>query len=173
MSKLRVNAPVGQAQAAAERWARLDAVLAASQATRQAAIAATNAAADAVDRPLIEEMDALRIELEGWFRRSGDQLTGGRRRSAELGGCMLGLRAGRVKLGFAGGDDKAALAALQEQRWAKPLIRVTYAVDRAGTLRALDGRLGPALAGLGFAAEGGEDAFHLARVEQPGITTPA
>lgn len=170
--RLRVNAPVDQAQAMAERYAELDGVLATSQAMRRSAVAVAHAAADAIDRPIVEEMDALRDQLDTWYRRNADLLTGGKRRSAELGGCMLGLRAGRAKLAFAGGDDKAAVAALQQHRWAKPLVRVTYAIDRSAALKALNGKQADQLAALGFTAEAEGDTFTLARVDQPATPEP-
>ena len=173
MTKLRVNATVDQARATAERYANVAGQLASVEENRTAAIGATNAVADALARPLIELLDGLRVELEGWWLRNAADVTGGKRRSAELGGCMLGLRAGRAKLVFDRGDDKAAVAVLQEHRWAKQLVRVTYAVDKAATLKALDaGKHAGPLADLGFRAEGGTDTFFIDRVEQPGTATP-
>lgn len=173
MTKLRISAPVAAAQALAERWAHLDGLLAASMATRQAAIAPTNAAADAIDRPVIDEMDALRVELDGWFRRSGKQLTGGKRRSAELGGCMLGLKAGRAALDI-DGDEKRLAAALAAKDWGQDLVRVVPSLNKPAILTALaDKLLGRRLRTLGFGRREPVDAFHLDRVDQSGVCSAA
>lgn len=173
MTRLRVNAPVQAAIETTERYAAIAGQLAIVEHDRTAALAATNAVADTLAAPLIAELDALRAELDPWWRRNGDALTAGKRRSAELGGCMLGLRAGRAKLTFAHGDDKAAVAALRPHRWAKPLIRVTTAVDKVAALKALVGKHATALAALGFGSDQGDDAFHIDRVDQAGVATPA
>ena len=173
MTALRVNASVDQAQAAAERWAQLDGVLATSRAARQAAIAATNAAADAIDRPLIDVMDALRVDLDGWYRRNAGKLTGGKRKSAELGGCMLALKSSRAALDIAG-DEKGLAATLAGKTWGKDLVRTAPALDKPAILKALADRLlGRRLMTLGFTRRDPVDRFHLDRVDQAGVADAA
>lgn len=168
MIRLRVNAPVPAAIEAAERYSALSAELALVEHNRSAAIAATNAVADVLAAPLIAELAQLRDQIEPWFRRNANLLTAGKRRSAELGGCMLGLRAGRTSLTIAG--DAAALAkVLQAKTWGKDLVRTDPSIDKAAVLKALGGRLAAKLKALGFSLSTPVDTFFLDRVDQPGV----
>lgn len=173
MSRLRVTASVEQATPLLERFAQLGHQVAIAEAARDDAIAGANAVADRIVQPLLDEQAQIREQLEPWWARAGEALRG-KRKTVELGGCMIGTKALRARLDFAGGDDKAALAALQEHRWAKGYVRVTYAVDKVATTKALtEGRHAPGLAELGFAMTGGGEAFVLERVGQDGTVAKA
>lgn len=153
-----------------DRFAQLDAQLAAINANRNKAIADTNAVADNLAAPIAAELTALRAPLKAWWDAAGVKLLEKDRKSIELGGCMIGTRLGNKVLAYAHGDDKAALAALTELRWAKPYIRVTYGVDKVALKKALTGRHGAGLAELGF-AERQPETFFLERVAQAGTMT--
>lgn len=173
MIRLRVTAPVEQATPLLERYAQLGHQVALAEAARAQGLAAANAAADGIVGPLLDEQAAIREQLEPWWARNADALRG-KRKSIELGGCMIGTKAARARLEYGSGDDKAALAALQEHRWAKPYIRVSYSVDKVATAKALgEGRHAAGLAELGFHMVGGGEAFVLERVAQDGTLAKA
>lgn len=163
---IRTPRTLEQAIALAERYAALQAQLAVAEETRAKAIADSNAVADAIVSPIVEELAALAAPLETWWARAAAKLTGGKRKSIELGGCMIGTRSSKPKFGFTG-TDAAALAALKPHRWARALIRVVASVDKPATVKALAGKHGQQLAALGFSAEASET-FFIERVAQEG-----
>lgn len=167
MTALRLNAPIAAATVLAERYGALAGELATAEASRAAALAATNAVADTLTQPIVAEMDAIRAALEPWWARNGAQVTGGKRKSAELGGCMLGSRSGKAALVI--DDEPSAKAALVKARWGKELLRTTVSVDKAAVLKALGGTLAKKLAAIGFAKSAPAETFFLERVEQPGV----
>lgn len=154
-----------------DRFKTLAGQLEAIEAGRSEALASTNAVADALAVPVIEEQNLIIERIRPWWTKAGPRLTGGKRKSIEFGGCMIGTRMSRAVLEFANGDSDAALAALQGQRWAKPYVRVTYSVDRTATLKGLDSTHGKKLKELGFVRKPGEDEFFLQRVAQAGTVS--
>ena len=166
--KLRVDATVATATPFLERYAVLAAQIALVQAARDERIAGANAEADRALQPLVDEAAAIRLQVEPWWARHGAGLLPAKRKTMELGGCMIGAKAGRSSLAFAGGNDAAALAALQECKWAKPYIRVTYAVDKTATAAGLAGKHAPGLKELGFSMPAAPETFILEPVTQSG-----
>lgn len=169
--KLRVNAPADQLTPLLERYAQLGVELDLAEAARADGFAAVNSVADKMVLPIVSEMDDIRSALEPWWKRNGASLLTGKRKTVELGGCMIGSKAGRASLQFAGGDDAAATAALQAHRWAKPYVRVTYGPDKTAIGTALSGKHAAKLAELGFSKPAGEEAFVLERVKQEGTVS--
>lgn len=169
--KIRVNAPAEQLTPLLERFAQLGVELDLADAARNDAIAAANTAADQIALPIVKEMDEIRAAVEPWWKRNGANLLTGKRKTVELAGCMIGSKAGRSSLQFAGGDDAAATAALQAHRWAKPYVRVTYAPDKTAIGTALTGKHAKQLAELGFSKPAGAETFVLERVVQEGTVT--
>lgn len=170
--KLRINASAEQATPVLERLAQLELQIELGETARGEAISAANAAADTVLLPLLKEREVITGELQAWWKRTGSALLTGDRKSMELGGCMIGTIAGRAKLAFQGGSDKAAdkaaVVALQAHRWAKPYVRVSYDVDKTATKKALDGKHGDQLRELGFSTAAGDPVFFVERVQQEG-----
>lgn len=169
--KLRINAPADQLTPLLERYAQLGVEMDLAEAARAEGYAAVNAAADKIVLPIVTEMDEIRAAVEPWWKRNGASLLTGKRKTVELGGCMIGSKAGRASLQFAGGDDAAATAALQAHRWAKPYVRVTYSPDKTAIGTALTGKHAKQLAELGFSKPAGAETFVLERVVQEGIVT--
>ena len=151
-----------------ERFAHLGTELALADTARNDAIAAANVVADKVTVPIVAEMDEIRAQLQPWWERNRATVLTGKRKSAELGGCMIGIKAARASLQYAGGDDQAAVSALQGQRWAKPYVRVTYAPDKTAIGTALTGKHAEKLKALGFSKPDGAETFILERVVQEG-----
>ncbi|MDX5984684.1 host-nuclease inhibitor Gam family protein [Sphingomonas echinoides] len=154
-----------------ERVSRLDGEAATIAANRDAAIAATNAVADALLVPVIQERTAIAGVLEAWWAKDGKTLLSGKRKTVELGGCVIGTKAASTSLTFTADDFDAALKALQAARWAKPYVSVKYSVDKTATKKALEGKHGEQLRTLGFGTSGGTDVFVLTIVAQAGTVT--
>lgn len=169
--KIRVNAPAEQLTPLLERYAQLSVELDLAEAARAEGYATVNSIADKIALPIVTEMDEIRAAVEPWWKRNGANLLTGKRKTVELAGCMIGSKAGRSSLQFAGGDDTAATAALQAHRWAKPYVRVTYAPDKTAIGTALTGKHAKQLAELGFSKPAGAETFVLERVVQEGTVT--
>lgn len=150
-----------------ERYAELDGQLATVEGWRAQAIAQANASADTEAAPLLKELAGIRAAIEPWWSANAAALTDGKRKSIELGGCMIGSRTSRPTLTIAG-DEKDVVAVLNGLRWAKPLLRVKVTLDRAAILKSLDGSRSAALAELGIGRSEPEEQFYVERAEQAG-----
>lgn len=156
----------------AERFAVLEGEISLIEAGRHDAIARANAEADKAGAPLLQERDAIRDKLKAWWAKEGAGLTDGKRKSIELGGCLIGGKAGRTSLALATSED-AAVQALQQHRWAKALLRTKVSIDKAAVLKSIDGVYGKQLAEIGFSRATGEETFILERAEQAGTVASA
>lgn len=87
--------------------------IAAHDAQRDEAKQQIDAAADACIVPLAAERDDLFKRLQPWYEGNLDQLTAGKRKSIELGGCTIGHRTTPPKLVFEHGKDADGVEALQ------------------------------------------------------------
>ena len=161
---------VAAATRLAEELALLEGQLAEIEANRAACIADVNARCDTAACDLIERRGRIAEVLEPWWAEAADELTEGKRKSIELGGCMIGTRAGKSSLAVPD-DAKAAIGELLGTRWGTALVRVTRSLDKRAILKALDGRNGEKLAALGFATEPGAETFFVERVSQEGVRT--
>ncbi|MEO7335775.1 MAG: hypothetical protein ABIV63_04255, partial [Caldimonas sp.] len=65
------------------------------------------------------------------------------------------------------------VAVLSGLRWAKPLLRIKTTLDRAATMRSLDGKNAVTLAELGIARREGDETFFIERVQQSGTLAGA
>lgn len=157
-----------QATTLCERFAQRQAEIGAIQAKRDKDIAAINADADRALTDLIAERDLIGEKLQPWWAKSGHQLLQGKRKSVELGGCVLGTAKAKLKLGVPA-DLDAAVAKLQAERWGKKFLITTVSADRKAILKGVEDKTrGPVLKALGFAIDGGEDVFFVKRAEQEG-----
>lgn len=169
----RAPRTVEQATDLIEQVARLDAEAATVAASRDAAIAATNATADALLVPILEQRSVIAGVVQAWWEASGHVLLKGKRKTMQLGGCDIGTKKAPVALTFTNDDFEAAVTALRAARWAKPYIRVTFAVAKKDTTAALSGKHGEQLRALGFGTRGGSDMFVLAASAQHGTVEGA
>lgn len=143
MSRLRSaaqRAPQTKDQALelAARFAALSALRAEAEAQRAAEKAAIDAAADAVIVPIDAERADIQKRLKPWFEGNFDGLTGGKRKSIELGGCLLGYRINPPKVYFAGGTDKDAVQALLADPTGRALVRAVLSPDKPEILKVLE-----------------------------------
>jgi phage host-nuclease inhibitor protein Gam len=153
-----------QALAIAQRRAELDAQLDAREAERTATIAATNASVDAITVPIVAEIKDLDKQLKAWWPGAAGRLTGGKRKSIEFGGCIIGERTTPPKLTFSGGNDAAmveAIVATGSKRLRTLLLRVKSSPEKAMFLKLLSigDQLSARLRQLGFAAKQTEEFF--------------
>lgn len=165
--KIRVPRTTEAATTLLERFATVESDIAAIEHNRSICIADVNNRCDTAAQPLLEERQALIAALEPWWRRNAEALTQGKRKSIELGGCIVGSKTERYSLAIAG-DEKQLAKVLAKKPWADGLTVVTLSLDKKAILQALDGKAKSKLTSLGFAKKGGEETFVLKRAEQQG-----
>ena len=163
---IRQPRSTAQAQELAERFAALEGELEIIEAARSDAIAAANAQADTASSALLEERQRIRAVMEPWWAKARPGLTDGKRKSIELGGCMIGSRSGSRSLKVA--DENAAVAKLREKDWGKDLVRTRHSLDRRAIMSAMAGEHKAKLRRLGFTIDDGSESFILERVAQSG-----
>lgn len=165
---MRAIRTLAVATAALTRHAAIEGEIAAIEEGRSGKLADINTAADQARQPLDKELAAIGEALEPWWSANGGEHTSGKRKSAELGGCMIGTRSSKEKLAIAG-DQDALVEDMRTLRWAKPYVRVTYSIDKQAVLPAMVGKHGEALRSLGFSVEPASDTFFVKRVAQGGV----
>ena len=150
-----------------ERFAVLAGERAAIEAERDEQIASINAAADEQLVPIIEETWEIAAKVEPWWAKAAPVLLPARRKSMELGGCIIGSRTGKTVLAIAGAEE-ALISALTKLRWGKQFAPAKPKLDKTALLKATDGPRAEDLKKLGVTAKAGEESFVLARAEQTG-----
>jgi phage host-nuclease inhibitor protein Gam len=172
MVKVATPRSLKAASSLLERYAELQSQIDLTDADRASSIADVNARCDAATAAPLEERAAIRTALELWWGDKGEALTEAKRKSIELGGCMIGSRAGRASLDVAG-NEQAILKSLQRRKWAQDLLRVKATLDRPAILKALGGAYRKQLAALGLRRKEGEETFFIERAEQAGTLAGA
>lgn len=172
MAGIRTPRTTAAATALLERVTEIDGAIALIEASRNDAIAAANSAADTEANPLLTERADIIAKLEPWWKAAMAELTGGKRKSIELGGCNIGTRSGRASLSVAG-DEDAIVEKLKKREWAKPLLRIITKLDRKATLTATDGAHKKQLATLGLTRSVPAEIFFVERAEQAGTRAAA
>ena len=169
MTKLRADAPIDKGTVVLERYSLLAGQLATIEEDRVATLASANAVADGIAAPIVTEMRLLEEQLKPWWIRIADKVTGGKRKSAELGGCMIGTKDRAASLAIVG-DETAIVEQLKGQRWAKDYLRTTVSIDKAAVLKAITAPNAHAqkLTDVGFSKTSPEATFILKRVGQGG-----
>lgn len=118
-----------------QRYAALSAQIEARAGRVTAAIAQMKAEADKLDAPLIEEQQAIFLAIKPWWAVAGTSVAEGDRKTAELGGCLLGNRTGNPTLKHPSPVEKA-VNLLVERGW-KGLLRVKFELDKPAIVAAL------------------------------------
>jgi phage host-nuclease inhibitor protein Gam len=118
-----------------QRYAALAAQIEARAGRVAAAVAQMKAEADKLDAPLIEEQQAIFLAIKPWWAVAGATVTEGDRKTAELGGCLLGHRTGNPTLKHPSPVEKA-VNLLVERGW-KGLLRVKFELDKPAITAAL------------------------------------
>lgn len=176
MTPIRQPRSVEAATALAERFVELEGQIEAIEAGRQDSIAQINARADTAANALIVERDKIREKLEPWWTKAGAELLAtfskGKRKTIELGGAIIGTRAGASSLALAG-KPKEVASQLAKSAWGRRLLRITVAPDRAKIAVALNGKHADELKTMGLSIDEGEEQFVLKRAEQTGTLAGA
>jgi hypothetical protein len=116
---------------------------------------------------MIKRRDEIAASIASWWPHAAPHIAGGKK-SVQLGGCVLGTKKSRDKLGHRFESDEKAVEALLASRFAKHTTRVKYSLDRTSTLKLLQigGKTAVSISELGFTIEPGSDQFYIERVQQ-------
>jgi phage host-nuclease inhibitor protein Gam len=106
---------------------------------RDAAIAAIRAAHDAAAAPLELHLKASFNRLKPWWEVARDALTSGKKKSVELGGCVIGLRTNTPSLQLPKGATAESLIAGLIAWKLRQFVVVKRSLDRAGLIKWLRG----------------------------------
>lgn len=157
-----------EAQELCERFSSVAGKIAAQEAKRDAEIAKVNAKADLVLERLLADRGALEQAIEPWFFENRADMLEGKRKSFELGGCLMGARKGKDTL-HVPGDAEELAKKLKKLPWAKDYVRVKVSLDVPAVTKGLDDKTDrPKLKRYGFKVVEGEDTFFINRTEQGG-----
>ncbi|RSY56965.1 hypothetical protein DAH70_09130, partial [Sphingomonas koreensis] len=133
-----------------ERIAKLDARIAGRHATRVALIAKINAAADKLLVPALAQRERLVELLKPWWSSDEAKAARGTAKSMVLGGCKIGTKESPASLTYGGKAEDFGLAQLRAEKWAKPLITVSYSVNKTAVREALKAKRSDELIAMGF-----------------------
>lgn len=124
-----------EAITALTRYAEIAGQIAARDARVTAAIAQLRAEADGLNAPLVAEQEAIFLAIKPWWAVAGATVTDGERKTAELGGCLLGHRIGNPTLKYPTPEPNA-VRLLVERGW-KGLLRMKLELDKPAIVAAL------------------------------------
>lgn len=170
--KIRAPRTVAAATALLEQFAEVEGDIGAIEANRSKCIADVNNRCDTAANPLLQKRAELLAVLEPWWEKNAADLTKGKRKSIELGGCMIGTVAGRDSLAVAG-NERAIAKSMLRRPWAKALVRNVPSLDKVAILKAIDGAYKRHLAKLGLTRKEGDETFYVVRAEQEGTLAGA
>lgn len=192
----RAPQTIEQAQALCARFVERSAQAALIIQARDEKIAAANQDADTELVPITAELKDIEKQLKPFFAAKFDELTGGKRKSIELGGCYLGYRLDKASVTFAHGKDDDMAVTLRAAEMTD-YVRTKHSPDKVAIMKALEAErdaialqiaaitageapiyegdaprpsLSP-LHDMGFAIKQGES-FFLERVGQDGAIEP-
>ncbi|HPU15641.1 MAG TPA: host-nuclease inhibitor Gam family protein [Polymorphobacter sp.] len=118
------------------RYAALQASIDARRAQAEVAIAETRAAVDAAIAPDEAALKAIFNQLKPWWSVAHDELTDGKRKSIELGGCLIGHRMTPPKVTFAKADEAVIIDWLSEHGFTD-LVRTKSELDKPAIIKAV------------------------------------
>lgn len=170
------------------RYAEVDAILERSKVSLEEQIATLRAQRDRFDEAYKLELKVLFNQLKPWWAVAGEQLTDGKRKSIELGGCQIGHRTSTPALKLEGLTEAEAIEHLETLGFEAWAIRTRKELDKPALIAALR-RLGATdrdgapnadaidadvLSGLGLKVSQKEE-FFIARIPpvEPAVETVA
>lgn len=170
MSDAAIRSPrsLTEAQRLCEQWSALDGEIAAIEEARDAAIAAANAEVDKDLLPLVARRTAIETKLEPWWKANAAEVTKGKRKSAELGGAILGTRTGKGRVTVSGPIDAVVEKLRKYRTLGRLFVRTVHELDKGEVRKGLEGKHGPALKALGLGLEPGVETFYIERTRQAG-----
>lgn len=104
---------------------------------RDETIAKANQAADTELVPITAELKDIEKQLKPFFAAKFDDLTGGKRKSIELGGCYLGYRLDKASVAFAHGKDDDMAVTLRAAELTD-YVRTKYSPEKPAIMKALE-----------------------------------
>jgi len=104
---------------------------------RDETIAKANQAADTELVPITAELKDIEKQLKPFFAAHYDALTGGKRKSIELGGCYLGYRLDKASVAFAHGKDDDMAVTLRAADLVD-YVRTKHTPDKVAIMKALE-----------------------------------
>lgn len=158
--KLPAAQSLPEAVAILGRYAQLQTSIDARRADAEVKIAEIRAAVDAAIAPDETLLKSLFNQVKPWWAVNADDVTGGKRKSVELGGCLVGHRTTTPRLTLAEVTEQEAIESLKE--WAlEDFLRIKEEFDKPAILKELDADSddGRKLAGLGFRKSQREEFF--------------
>jgi phage host-nuclease inhibitor protein Gam len=126
-----------------ERYAAYTFTLETLGTDRDAAIAEIHAAHDKMAAPLEAQLKETFSRLKPWWEVARDALTGGKKKSVELGGCKIGLRTNTPSLKLPKGKTADAVIADLTFRKLTQFVVFKSSLDRAGLIKWLLGVQNP------------------------------
>ena len=124
-----------QAIALLGRFAGLSHQLAGLEADRAGAKARIDEETDQAVTPIALELDQIHRQLKPWWAVAGAELTAARRKSIELGGCLIGERTGNPRLLYPKPETNAVQ--LLAERAFDRLLRIKRNLDKPAILKLL------------------------------------
>jgi phage host-nuclease inhibitor protein Gam len=117
------------------RWATVQAQIETLQAQTGEEITAIKTRLGEALAPLEAELKAILLAAKPWWEANSEQLTDGKKKSALLAGCQIGIRLSPPALAFPKPAEHA-VNLIEGQGW-KALLRVTVEMDKPAILKAL------------------------------------
>lgn len=110
-------------------------------------IAAIHVETDTFNAPLVAEQERIFLAIKPWWAVAGATVTEGDRKTAELGGCLLGHRIGNPTLKYPA-PEPVAVQLLSTAGW-KGLLRIKMELDKPAIMAAIRWLSAPAGADRG------------------------
>lgn len=186
--KLPAAQSTEEAIALLARFAEVDAGIERIKADAERLIADLRAGRDLHLEPLNAELKVLFNQLKPWWAVAGEQLTEGKRKSIELGGCQIGHRTTTPALKLEGLTEAEAIEHLETLGFEAWAIRTKKELDKPALIAALrklgatdpdgvpnaDAIDAEVLSGLGLKVSQKEE-FFIARIPpvEPAVETVA
>jgi len=158
MSEAIATLSIAEGEKMLARYAKLAAANDALEAELAAKIAPLKAATDKKLQPLIAQMATIKEALQPWWGEHAAALTGGKKKSHELAGCVIGSRANPKRLVYQGKDEEEAIAKLREGRF-NTLVDRVYQLNKKAILARVEAEPEGNVAQLGFTVLQGETFF--------------
>lgn len=117
------------------RWATVQAQIETLQAQAGEEITAIKTRLGEALAPLEAELKAILLAAKPWWQANSEQLTDGKKKSALLAGCQIGIRLSPPALAFPKPAEHA-VNLIEGQGW-KAMLRVTTELDKVAILKAL------------------------------------
>lgn len=126
-----------QATALCTRFVERSAAAALIVQARDETIAKANQTADTELVPIAAELKDIEKQLKPFFAAKFDELTGGKRKSIELGGCYLGYRLDKASVAFAHGKDDDMAVTLRAADLID-YVRTKHSPEKSAIMKALE-----------------------------------